>query len=191
MRYYQWTEARTLKPKRLAVRNTFITNASQSGSYFGTQGNSSGYRVRWRNSAAELNFTYTPTFVTGNWYNIIFSKTTTNIRVFINGSEEVNQAYTMTDYSTGQELRLRSSFGTVGFIVDQFFIVSGTQITSTEATALYNGGNGDFVSNAIGTPDLLINFNQNSPDATATDESGNGYDFTLNNFNTSSCWVSH
>lgn len=177
--------------KRLGICNSYLTNTSESGSYFGLRGNTNGYRFRWRNSAAELNFTYTPTFATGTWYSLIVSKTTTNLKIFINGSEEVNQAYTMTNFSTGQELRLTSSFGSGGFVIDQLFIVPNIQITSTEATALYNGGEGAYVSETIGTPSLLINFNQNSPDSTATDASGNGNDFTLNNFDTSTCWVAH
>lgn len=177
--------------KRLGICNPYLRNTSESASYIGPKADRNGYRFRWRNSAAELNFTYTPTFETRTWYSLIVSKTTTNLKIFINGSEEVNKAYTMTDFATGQELRLNSSFGTGGFVIDQLFIVPNIQITSTEATALYNGGNGDFVETAIGTPSTLINFNQNSPDTTATDESGNGYDFTLNNFDIDTCWVAH
>lgn len=172
--------------------NTVYLNSCPTASAHQLLINAGSNLLRYRfNTGLELNITTT---INQNvWNLIIYSKTTTDIRIFVNGVEVANQAYTSPNFSSGNMV-IGSFRGTSNFanaIIDQFFIVSGTQITSTEASALYNGGNGDFVSNAIGTPDLLINFNQNSPDATATDESGNGYDFTLNNFNTSSCWVSH
>lgn len=175
--------------KRLGVCSQGIKSSNVSTFYAGTLGNTNGFRFRW--TGAELNFTYSSGWGIGNWHCIIFSKTTSNIKIFVNGSEEVNQAYSMSDFGTGRELRLTRSFGAGGFVADQFFIVPSVEITSTEATALYNGGDGAYVADTIGTPSMLINFNQNSPDATATDESGNGNDFTLNNFDTSTCWIAH
>ena len=73
--------------------------------------------------------------------------------------------------------------------IDDWFVSEET-VTLTEVQDIYNGGAGNNPTTVIsGTPKQYINFNQSSPDSTATAQ--NGSDMALNNFDTSTCWVAH
>jgi hypothetical protein len=73
--------------------------------------------------------------------------------------------------------------------IDDWFVSEET-VTLAEVQDIYNGGAGNNPTTVIsGTPKQYINFNQSSPDSTATAQ--NGSDMALNNFDTAICWVAH
>ena len=74
---------------------------------------------------------------------------------------------------------------------DEFAIKENYIISDAEVAELYNSGNGNNFNTVVGSSDVYYQFNQTSPDSTATDSSGNGNTGTLINFDTSTCWVPH
>ncbi len=172
--------------KRLGVRNLYISGTL---CYIGTLGNSNGFRYQF--GVTEVNITYTPTWVTGTWYSVVVAKTTTNVKIYVNGVLIYNQPYTSANVAAGLTMSLTSSFGSTGNVVDHFFIKQGVEATTADALAIYNNLNGCSPSSILGACELEIPFNQSGSDATALDKSGNSFNFALNNFTLPGAWVAH
>lgn len=138
------------------------------------------------------------TFTLSTWYHIVITynglgfTTKSNYKCYIDAvSKTLGNPNAFSSGAT--EVQIGAQFGsaTGGKIIDEFYFWDNYELTSTDVTNLYNGGSGDYASVVPSTPTFELRMDGTSGDSTAVDSSGNGNDGTLNNFNTSTCWVAH
>ncbi len=129
---------------------------------------------------------------TGVWYHYFIFNVGLNVYCYING---ILRGTGTAPSNLGLSLSLigqnynASSFSP-NVIIDEFAIWNGLTGTAQNAIDLYNGGAGAYANKIIANPTAYWRMNGTSGDTTAIDEQGT-YNGTLNNFNTSVCWVAH
>ena len=122
------------------------------------------------------------------WYHYFIYNIGATQYLYING------VFQNTTTTTTQAASLFSFGGYTSFFpditLDEVALYFNQTGSSALASQFYNAGAGDYATNIIPNPTAYWRMNGTSGDTTAIDEQGN-YDGTLNNFNTSTCWVAH
>jgi len=138
-------------------------------------------------AVATLGTIGTPT----NWNHVlVYTKASTNvIKCWINGSSTLDTTFTGLKTKVGIIGNLYFTSNYFYGTFDEFAIASHTA-TTQDALDLYNSGNGVLATDVLTDVKAYWRFNESSGASTAVDEQGS-YDATLNNFNTSTCWVAH
>lgn len=182
---------------------TLTSNISTISFWFYATNNSNRRILSSTNTTSQtlrLNSTslisFTTTIFTGvnlnQWNHFIYcSNNGSSTKAFLNGVKTTHStSFNASQIGLGAKTGL--SFGNnFQGKTDEFAIKEGYILSDSEASQLWNNGNGNNFNNIIGSSDVYWQFNQDSPDSTAIDSSGNGNTGTLNNFNTSTCWVAH
>lgn len=128
---------------------------------------------------------------TGEWYHCMVSYGVTETNVYLNGVASSDNPRTLNGTNNFDYFfRLWSTSNYYKATLDEVAMWSGVIGTQQNALDLYNNGNGALASSVIPSPIAYWRMNGESGDTTAIDEQGN-YDGTLNNFDTSTCWIAH
>lgn len=135
------------------------------------------------------------------WYHIVYTyngsgfATRANYKIYINGvSQTLNSCNVFSvGPGTGIELGRQFNGGAQGEAdTDEFALWNNAELSASQVSDLYNGGSGEY-ANKVESSGLYCywRLNETSGDSIAVDETLNGNDGTLNNFDTSTCWVEH
>ena len=151
--------------------------------------NASLNRVRIKVNGTSYDATYNWS-ADNDWHHYCFFRVSGVIKSVIDGVDLGTLGTNTNIFSYRYMGRRGSSVSlTLNGTIDDWFVSEET-VTLTEVQDIYNGGAGNNPTTVIsGTPKQYINFNQSSPDSTATAQ--NGSDMDLYNFNTATCWVAH
>jgi len=127
------------------------------------------------------------------WNHLVFvSNNGGAAKAYLNGTPTTHTVFFQSGNVIGIGAKTGLAFGNnFEGKQDEFAIKENYIISDAEVAELYNSGNGNNFNTVVGSSDVYYQFNQTSPDSTATDSSGNGNTGTLNNFDTSICWVAH
>jgi len=168
-----------------AATQFIVTNATESDYIL----NAGLNRVRIRINGTHYDTTYNWS-ADSDWHHYCYYRVSGVIKLVIDGVDYGTVGTNTNIFSYRYMGRRGSSVSlTLNGTIDDWFVSEET-VTLTEVQDIYNGGAGNNPTTVIGgTPKQYINFNQSSPDSTATAQ--NGSDMALNNFNTSTCWVAH
>jgi hypothetical protein len=132
-------------------------------------------------------------FNLNEWNHLVFvSNNGGSAKAYLNGVSTTHTVF----FGSGNVIGIGAKTGLIygnnfkgkqnEFAIKENFIISDAQVAE-----LYNLGNGNNFNTVVGSSDVYYQFNQTSPDSTATDSSGNGNTGTLINFDTATCWVAH
>ena len=139
-------------------------------------------------------FTF-PVWNDNTWYMFTLTRdASNNLKAYINAVESTLTGVVDANNTTFQLIGAYYTLTAFGFIdgkLDEIGFLSGTAATPTQISNLYNLENGNDFNTVVGSSDVYYQFNQTSPDSTATDSSGNGNTGALNNFDFATCWVAH
>lgn len=138
------------------------------------------------------NYTFNGASVPLNtWVHVVYTRDSSNVvRCYLNGTVSASTYTNSSTYGISDFGRWLGSPSPIADTIDEF-AVWGVTLSGSEITALYNSGLGDYASN-YQSGNLLAYWRVNgvSGDSTLVDEKAT-YNGTLNNFNTSTCWVAH
>ena len=168
-----------------AASQFIVTSASEADYIL----NGSVNRVRLKLNGSNYTVSYNWS-ADNDWHHYCFFRVSGVIKAVIDGVDFGTLGTNTNIFSYRYMGRRGSSLSIMldGTIDDWF--VSQQTVTLTQVQSIYNSGAGNDPTTVIsGTPKQYINFNQSSPDSTATAQ--NGSDMALNNFDTSTCWVAH
>ena len=137
-------------------------------------------------------------FTLGTWYHIVITynglgfSTRANYKCYINAiSQTLNGSANFSSVATEVQIGAQFGIATGAKTMDEWYYWDNYELTPLDVANLYNGGSGDFASVVPSAPTFELRMNGTSGDSTAIDDSGNGNTGTLNNFDTSTCWVAH
>lgn len=153
------------------------------------------------NASPNARHKVTFSFSTNVWYHIVYTyngsglATRANYKIYINGvSQTLNSCNVFSvGPGTGIELGRQFNGGAQGEAdIDEFALWNNAELSASQVSDLYNGGSGEY-ANTVESSGLYCywRLNGTSGDSIAVDATTNGNDGTLNNFNTSTCWVAH
>ena len=190
----QGTIAFWFKPLQTNYNRVISADGSTNLSYINPRIGFNQVLFRLNNSVNQLFFTDPIGMSIGTWYHVVCSFNSTTANCYINSVGSVENPYSLPVTSQSFQIynlgRLWRTTVYSKHIIDEIAIWD-VVLTSTQISNLYNSGNGDYATN-YSPANLLAYWRMNgtSGDTIAIDEQGN-YNGTLNNFNTSTCWVAH
>ena len=189
---FDWTISLWIKPSKTGVSLGGDNSSANDLLYLI---NSTLFRVQFAGGSAalsRLNFTI-PTVTLNEWHHVCITKDSSNdVRMYWDGTESVTGALPTNDtlnmYQLGSYRRVGLWFSGV---MDEFGLDITTAASSSQVSDLYNSGNGASFLKVMPSARINHHFNEVSGSSVAVDATTNGHDATLNNFNTSTCWVAH
>jgi len=133
--------------------------------------------IHIRNDAQGITFN-NATLLANTWYHLYIGRNSSgNARVFLNGTESSSGTQNVGGTCEYLYLGTQGTFQFYNVIVDDVLLTSSYGNPDTEATALYNGGNGVDPLTIIPTAQQLYRLNENGNNDGSLGGSG-----TLNNF---------
>ena len=189
---FEWTISLWIKPSKTGVSLGGDNSSANDLLYLI---NSTLFRVQFAGGSAalsRLNFTI-PSVTLNQWHHVCITKDSSNdVRVYWNGTESVTGALPTNDtlnmYQLGSYRRTGLWFDGV---MDEFGLDVTTAASLPQVSDLYNNGNGASFLKVMPSARVNYHLNEVSGSSVAVDATTNGNDGTLNNFNTSTCWVAH
>lgn len=189
---FEWTISLWIKPSKTGVSLGGDNSSANDLLYLI---NSTLFRVQFAGGSAalsRLNFTIPPVTL-NQWHHVCITKDSSNdVRLYWDGVESVTRELPTNDTINMYQL---GSYRRVGLwfdgVMDEFGLDITTAASSSQVSDLYNGGNGASFLKVMPSARVNYHFNEVSGSSVAVDATTNGNDGTLNNFNTSTCWVSH
>ena len=165
----------------------FISNSTTGVHFIRT---TSSTQIQYRVNTSTY-FTI-PTLSTGTWYHFMFTRSSGNGRVYVNGVESSSGSQAVGTINLAFNFMGKRSTGDfMDGKYDECAFWNGTVGTLTNAKDLYNSGAGALASDVIASPTWYYRMNESGTDTIAVDSSGNGNDGTLTNFPASGMWVAH
>lgn len=149
-------------------------------------------KIRIRLNGTILTFTIPE--INTEWNHYVFTRdVSNNIKCYINGIQSSTGSLVNSNtFALIERLGTRAASISDAFTIDQYSVWDGYTLSEAEVDKLYNGGNGNFITEVGGTPFLIYEFNESSGlTAPNTGSEAGTYTGTLNNFTSPDCWVAH
>lgn len=123
----------------------------------------------------------------GAWHHYCISRISGVVKLYVDGVAQtyLSQATNTSAFTIGN-LSFNQSGGVYPYkgLADEWAFKIGVGATQANVDAIYNSGNGAAFDSVITSPDQYVKFNEATSytGTTAVDSSGNGNNFTLQNF---------